>query len=51
MSLPILLILGAVFAGWSFLSVLGNERQRRVQAQPPRPPKQAAAPAESPVVR
>ena len=31
MTLPFVLILGILFVSWSFLTVLGNERQRRVQ--------------------
>ena len=42
MSFPWLLILGVVVAGWSFLSVLGNERQRKIQdrdaGKPPKTP-------------
>ena len=42
MALPFLLILGMLLVTWSFLSVLGNERQRHVQArraaEPPAPP-------------
>jgi hypothetical protein len=48
MSLPLLLILIALFASWTFLSVLGNERQRRVQE---RPLSQAGKPPEPPVGR
>jgi hypothetical protein len=31
MTLPFLIAFGVVIGGWSFLSVLGNERQRLVQ--------------------
>lgn len=31
MTLPLLIALGVVLGGWSFLSLLGNERQRLVQ--------------------
>jgi hypothetical protein len=31
MALPLLISLGALLGGWSFLTVLGNERQRQVQ--------------------
>ena len=48
MTLPFLLILVALFASWTFLSVLGNERQRRVQE---RPAPQAGKPPEPPVGR
>ena len=48
MTFPFLLILLALFASWTFLSVLGNERQRRVEEQPPARP---AKPSEPPVGR
>jgi hypothetical protein len=48
MSLPFLLILIAVFASWAFLSVLGDERQRRLRERPAQP---AGAPPEPPVGR
>ena len=38
--LAFLLILGAVLASWSFLSVLGNERQRQAEARDGAPPPQ-----------
>ena len=31
MTLPLLITFGVLIGGWSFLTVLGNERQRRVQ--------------------
>jgi hypothetical protein len=31
MILPLLITLGILVGGWSFLTVLGNERQRQVQ--------------------
>ena len=31
MTLPLLITLGVLIGGWSFLTVLGNERQRQVQ--------------------
>jgi predicted amino acid dehydrogenase len=31
MTLPLLITLGVLIGGWSFLAVLGNERQRQVQ--------------------
>ena len=41
-SLPWLTILSIVIAGWCFLSILGNERQRKLDenkiAKPPQPP-------------
>lgn len=48
MTFPFLLIFLSLFASWTFLSVLGNERQRRVQG---RPPAQSGKPPEPPVGR
>jgi hypothetical protein len=31
MTLPLLITFGVLIGGWSFLTVLGNERQRQVQ--------------------
>ena len=31
MTLPLLITFGVLIGGWSFLSVLGNERQRQAQ--------------------
>jgi hypothetical protein len=31
MTLPLLITFGVLIGGWSFLSVLGNERQRQTQ--------------------
>ncbi len=45
MTLTILIGFGIVVGGWSFLSVLGNERQRKVQdLERKRAEKQAEAP-------
>jgi hypothetical protein len=52
MSVPLLIIIGTLLASWSFLSVLGNERQRQVQ-QREADPKRSTTPAgcETPVGR
>jgi hypothetical protein len=46
MTLPLLITVGVLIGGWSFLSVLGNERQQqaqqREQAKPPAPAAAAA---------
>jgi hypothetical protein len=56
MSLPLLLIPAAMLVCWSFLRVLGNERQRKVQnrdAEPrrPTPPANSEAAVGQQVVR
>ena len=48
MLFPLLITFCVLVGGWSFLSVLGNERQRRVQE---RQLQRLAAEAEAPVVR
>jgi hypothetical protein len=48
MTLGLLITFGVLVCGWSFLSVLGNERQRKVQEQDA---ERAKADSEAPVGR